>query len=270
MFSLSETVYKFIFSLLVFLYTSIQEGTGDHLKGFYPEKRLSKSSIGQRVAADLRMRIISKDLVNGTVLSENKLSEEYNVSRSPIREALRVLEREDLVQLNRMGAKVVGITERDIDEIYDVRLMMESFVFKHLLEEENNDELVTDLNKLLEMMKIAIKYKDADEFSFRDVEFHETIIKSINHRYLEILWSNIKPVMECLILLDMRHRMEENYDDFTRVIENHKLLIQSIQEKDRDLVEIAFCKNFNDVKKNSDGLWTNPESLKKANDYHHG
>ncbi len=238
------------------------------MKGIYPEKRFSESSIGQQVAADLRMRIVSKDLGSGTVLSENKLSEEYNVSRSPIREALRVLEREDLVQLKRMGAKVIGITEKDIDEIYDVRLMMESFVFRHLLEKEKNDELVRDLKKILEMMKIAIKYKDADEFSFRDVEFHETIIKSINHRYIGILWSNIKPVMECLILLDMRHRMEENYEDFKRVIDNHRLLIQSILEKDVNLVEEAFYRNFNDVKKNSDGLWTNPESLKRANDYH--
>ncbi|MBA4602121.1 GntR family transcriptional regulator [Thermoactinomyces mirandus] len=198
------------------------------MKGFYPEKKLPETSIGQQVAADLRMRIISKDLKSGSVLSENKLSEEYNVSRSPIREALRVLEREDLVQLKRMGAKVIGITEKDIDEIYDVRLMMESFVFKHLLEEENNDSLIKELNKILEMMKIAVKYKDADEFSFRDIEFHETIIRSINHRYIGILWSNIKPVMECLILLDMRHRMKNNYDDFQRVLVNHQLLIRSI------------------------------------------
>ena len=238
------------------------------MKGFYPEKRLSKSSIGQQVAADLRMRIISRDLKNGTVLSENGLSEEYNVSRSPIREALRVLEREDLVQLNRMGAKVIGITEKDMDEIYDVRLMMESFVFKNLLERENNDELLRELNKILEMMKVAIKYKDADEFSFRDIEFHETMIRSIQHRYIFILWSNIKPVMECLILLDMRHRMKNNDADFDRIIKNHQLLIHSIEKKDMQLVEEAFYKNFRDVKKKSDGLWTNSELLKKANEHH--
>lgn len=238
------------------------------MKGFYPEKRLSKSSIGQQVAADLRMRILSRDLTNGTVLSENGLSEEYNVSRSPIREALRVLEREDLVQLNRMGAKVIGITEKDMDEIYDVRLMMESFVFKNLLERENNDKLLQELNKILEMMKVAIKYKDADEFSFRDIEFHETMIRSIQHRYIWILWSNIKPVMECLILLDMRHRMKNNDADFDRIIKNHQLLIQSIEEKDMQLVEEAFYKNFRDVKKKSDGLWTNSELLKKANEHH--
>ena len=118
------------------------------------------------------------------------------------------------------------------------------------------------------MMKVAIKYKDADEFSFRDIEFHETMIRSIQHRYIWILWSNIKPVMECLILLDMRHRMKNNDADFDRIIKNHQLLIQSIEEKDMQLVEEAFYKNFRDVKKKSDGLWTNSELLKKANEHH--
>jgi GntR family transcriptional regulator of gluconate operon len=238
------------------------------LNGFYPRKRWSEASIGQQVAAHLRWRILSKDLESGTVLSENRLSEEYKVSRSPIREALRILEREDLVQLKRMGAKVIGITEKDIDEIYDVRLMLESFVFKQLLQKENNDELIKNLYMILEMMKVAVKYRDADEFSFRDIEFHETIIQSIHHRYIGILWSNIKPVMECLILLDMRHRMENHHEDFKRVIDNHALLIQSIEKRDLRLMEEAFYRNFHDVKKNSGGLWANPEFLKKVTDDH--
>lgn len=238
------------------------------MNGFYPRKRWSEASIGQQVAAHLRWRILSKDLESGTVLSENRLSEEYKVSRSPIREALRILEREDLVQLKRMGAKVIGITEKDIDEIYDVRLMLESFVFKQLLQKENNDELIKNLYMILEMMKVAVKYRDADEFSFRDIEFHETIIQSIHHRYIGILWSNIKPVMECLILLDMRHRMENHHEDFKRVIDNHALLIQSIEKRDLRLIEEAFYRNFHDVKKNSGGLWANPEFLKKVTDDH--
>ncbi len=238
------------------------------MNGFYPRKRWSEASIGQQVAAHLRWRILSKDLESGTVLSENRLSEEYKVSRSPIREALRILEREDLVQLKRMGAKVIGITAKDIDEIYDVRLMLESFVFKQLLQKENNDELIKNLYMILEMMKVAVKYRDADEFSFRDIEFHETIIQSIHHRYIGILWSNIKPVMECLILLDMRHRMENHHEDFKRVIDNHALLIQSIEKRDLRLMEEAFYRNFHDVKKNSGGLWANPEFLKKVTDDH--
>ncbi|WP_093133184.1 GntR family transcriptional regulator [Salinibacillus kushneri] len=223
--------------------------------------------MGERVATDLRMRIISHDIEKGTILSENQLSKEYQVSRSPIRDALKLLEKEDLIELKKMGAEVIGITEKDIAEIYDVRLMIESFVFRRILKKDN-EKLIHELQKILEMMKIAIKYKDANEFSFKDIEFHETIITSIQHRHIGILWSNLKPVVECLILLDMRHRMQHNYEDFDRIIYNHELLIQAIIEKNEPLVEEAFYKNFNDVQKQSEGLWHNPESLKRASDFH--
>ncbi|MGW8264296.1 GntR family transcriptional regulator, partial [Bacillus sp. LR--39] len=169
----------------------------------YPEKWLSRASTGVRVACELRMRIISGLIESGTILSENKLAAEFSVSRSPIREALKILASEKIIRLERMGAVVIGLTEKEIGEIYDVRLVMETFVFERL-GQTNVDELVTDLSKILEMMKVSIKYKDADEFSFQDVLFHETIVRSINHSYILMIWNNLKPVMESFILLSMR------------------------------------------------------------------
>lgn len=234
-----------------------------HLKTFYPEKRLAKASMGEKVVTELRMRIISKDIKDETVLSENQLAKEYQVSRSPIREALRVLINENLVRPERMGAVVIGISEKDIEEIYDIRLMIESFVFQRLLKKENA-QLIGELNKIIEMMKIAVKYKDVDEFSLLDIEFHETIIQSINHDYMAMLWSNLKPVMECLILLSMRYRIKENAEDFDRVIKNHDLIIEAITNKDSELIKQAFYQNFNDVQNKVENIWSNPEMMKIA------
>ncbi|WP_042221062.1 GntR family transcriptional regulator [Oceanobacillus manasiensis] len=233
------------------------------MKALYPEKRLVNASMGARVVAELRMRIITKAIQDETVLTENQLAKEFQVSRSPIREALRTLTSENLVRPERMGVVVVGISEKDIEEIYDIRLMVESFVFERLLHKDN-DKLVGELEKLIEMMKIAVKYKDIDEFSFLDLEFHETIIRSINHRYISMLWSNIKPVMECLILLSMRYRLEENDKDFERVIANHELILESIANKDTNLINQAFHKNFNDVQNKVEQLWSNEEMMKIA------
>lgn len=221
---------------------------------YFPKDRILNPSMSQQVLADLRMRIISNGISKGTMLSENKLSEEYGVSRSPIRAALRDLEKEDLLQLKRMGAEVIGISKKGIDEIYDVRLLIESFVVKRLLGTDNSS-LLRELQKILEMMKIAVKYHDADEFSFKDVAFHEAIILSIQHRYIEIVWNNVKPIVECLVLLDMRKRMEHDYNDFERIIDNHDLYIKAIAQKDEALIETVFYKNFNDVKERPDGLW---------------
>lgn len=233
------------------------------MKTFYPEKRLAKASMGEKVVTELRMRIISKDIKDETVLSENQLAKEYQVSRSPIREALRVLINENLVRPERMGAVVIGISEKDIEEIYDIRLMIESFVFQRLLKKDNA-QLIGELNKIIEMMKIAVKYNDVDEFSLLDIEFHETIIQSINHDYMAMLWSNLKPVMECLILLSMRYRIKENAEDFDRVIKNHDLIIEAITNKDSELIKQAFYQNFNDVQNKVENIWSNPEMMKIA------
>ena len=173
----------------------------------YPAKWIASASTGVRLACELRMRIISGMIEKGTVLSENKLALEFEVSRSPIREALKILASENIIRLERMGAVVVGLTEQDIKEFYDVRLLIETFVYERIVQIDTN-ELVSDLSKILEMMEVAIKYKDADEFSYQDVLFHETIIRSINHSYILLIWNNTKPVMESLILLSMRMRIK--------------------------------------------------------------
>ncbi|WP_307892990.1 GntR family transcriptional regulator [Bacillus swezeyi] len=229
----------------------------------YPEKWLSRASTGVRVASELRMRIISGMIESGTILSENKLAAEFSVSRSPIREALKILASEKIIRLERMGAVVIGLTEKEIEEIYDVRLLMETFVFERL-GKANVDELATDLSKILEMMKISIKYKDADEFSFQDVLFHETIVRSINHSYILMIWNNLKPVMESFILLSMRARLKEKYEDFERILDNHELYIQAIKTKDRALMIKSLHQNFDDVQDKVEDLWLSQQMLTKG------
>ncbi|WP_420820959.1 GntR family transcriptional regulator [Shimazuella alba] len=226
----------------------------------YPTKWLSKASTGERVACDLRMRIISGQIESGSILSENKLAADYGVSRSPIRDALKKLANENIIRLERMGAVVVGLTEKEIEEIYDVRLLIETFVFERLVRMETKN-LVKELSKILEMMKIAIKYKDADEFSYQDVLFHETIIRSINHSYIMMIWNNAKPVMESFILLSMRVRFEEKYDDLARIVKNHELYIEAINTKNRDIMIQSLHLNFDDVQGKVDDLWRSQQML---------
>ncbi|MED3571078.1 GntR family transcriptional regulator [Cytobacillus praedii] len=229
----------------------------------YPEKWLSKASAGDRVACELRMQIISGLIESGTILSENKLAADFAVSRSPIREALKILASENMIRLERMGAVVIGLTEKEIEEIYDVRLLIETFVFERLVKMDTH-ELVNELSKIHEMMKVAIKFKDADEFSYQDVLFHETIIRGINHSYMLMIWNNLKPVMESLILLSMRARFKEKYEDFTRIVENHELYIEAIKTRDRTLMVRSLHQNFDDVQGKVEDLWMSQQMLSKG------
>jgi len=232
----------------------------------YPIKWLSKASAGDRVAHELRMRIISGKFESGTVLSENKLAADFSVSRSPVRDALKVLASERIIRLERMGAVVVGLSKKDIQEIYDVRLLIETFVFERIVKMDRQD-LVRELSKVLEMMKIAIKYKDADEFSYQDVLFHETIIRSIDHGYVSMMWQNLKPVMESFILLSMRQRLDEDIEDFERILENHALYIEAIETGDRKRMIASLHQNFDDVQEVED-LWKSQQLMTKGVEPH--
>jgi len=241
----------------------------DSKEFLYPTKWLSKASTGERVTSELRMRIISGMIESGTILSENKLAADFGVSRSPVREALKILASENIIRLERMGAVVIGLTEKELQEIYDVRLLIETFVFERLAKMDT-DPLLRELSKILEMMKVAIKYRDPDEFSLQDVLFHETIIASINHSYLLMIWTNIKPVMECLILLSMRVRIEHEYEDFTRIIDNHQIYLEAIESRDRALMNKSLHLNFDDVQiqENVEDLWRS-QMLTKGDVPHH-
>jgi len=234
----------------------------------YPQKWLSKASTGDRVAYELRMRILSGLIESGTILSENKLAADFEVSRSPIREALKILASENIIRLERMGAVVIGLPEKEIEEIYDVRLLIETFVFERLMKMDTTT-LAMELSKILEMMKIAVKYNDADEFSYQDVIFHETIIQSIGHSYITMIWTNLKPVMEGFILLSMRMRFKEKYEDFTRIIKNHELYIEAIRVKDRELMIQSLHENFRDVQGKVDDLWRSQQLLSKGVELEH-
>ncbi|GGP09998.1 GntR family transcriptional regulator [Oceanobacillus neutriphilus] len=236
------------------------------MKAFYPKKKLMNESKGEQVVAELRMRIISREIKAGTVLSENQLGSLFQVSRSPVREALRVLANENLVRPERMGAVVVGMSEKSIEEIYDIRLMIESFTFERLLKMQT-DTLVQELKKMVEMMKIAIKYQDVDQFSFLDIEFHETIIQSIDHHHIKMLWNNLKPVLECLIILSMRYRMMTNEKDFERILYNHELIVEAIDKKEKEMVDLAFERNFHDVQNQVEDLWIEEEIMKTVREY---
>lgn len=229
----------------------------------YPIKWLSKASAGDRVTSELRMRIISGEIESGTILSENKLAADFAVSRSPVREALKVLASENVIRLERMGAVVIGLSAKEIEEIYDVRLLIESFVFERLVKMDTG-ELAKELSKILEMMKVAVKYGDADEFSYQDVLFHETIIRYVQHSYILMIWNNLKPVMEGFILLSMRARFKDKLEDFARVVNNHGLYIEAIQSKDRDLMIKSLHENFDDVQGKVEDLWISQQMLSKG------
>src|SRR5690625_2305957 len=93
-------------------------------------------------------------------------------------------------------------------------------------------------------MNVSVNYEDYEELTLQDLAIHETIIKSINHNRIWIMWSELKPLMECFILLSMRKRFTEAPGEFERIIENHQFINDAIVNKEWILDEKELKRNF--------------------------
>jgi DNA-binding GntR family transcriptional regulator len=99
----------------------------------------------------LRAAILDGKLAPGTALSQVQLGQEHGVSRTKLREAMRMLVHEGLIELRSRGARVADVSAADLDELYAQRLLMETLALRQSLPELNPDE-VAELEGLLAQM----------------------------------------------------------------------------------------------------------------------
>jgi DNA-binding GntR family transcriptional regulator len=131
-------------------------------------------SLADQVFSHLETNILSGKYTRGEILTESKLSAELGVSRTPIREALRRLEQEHLIEETGKGSKVIGITEKDLEDIYTIRAKLEGLVAS-MAAKNRNEEKLSELKEALELQEFYLEKKDADYIKQMDNKFHNRV-----------------------------------------------------------------------------------------------
>lgn len=132
--------------------------------------------------------ILSGNLKKDEIISENMFSNMFKVSRTPVREAIKRLEQENLVGYDaHKNLKVIGVSKQDIVDIYDIRLKLEPTATVSACENATDD----DCKKLLEMIELQTYYANhgnIEEVKKIDGEFHSTLFNLSGSKiYAEIL-----------------------------------------------------------------------------------
>lgn len=134
-------------------------------------------SIAEQVFEKLEKDILSGVYERGQILTETKLSEALGVSRTPIREALRRLEQEHIIEIGSKGAVVIGISAEDIDMIYEIRMRIEGLCAR-LAAERATDEVIGELSEVIELQEFYTTKENADNIKNADNKFHQTLYKA--------------------------------------------------------------------------------------------
>ncbi|HVB97122.1 MAG TPA: GntR family transcriptional regulator [Chloroflexota bacterium] len=201
------------------------------LEKFTPEPA-QHVALWEMVAAGLRRAIILGELPDGLHLEEPALAEKFGVSRIPVREALTRLAHEGLIRLEpRRGAFVVGTTETDVHEIYEVRALIETYALRRTANTIDQAG-IAQLQRYADQMAKALADHNLDRFSEPDVNFHREIVVLAQNRRLLAAWEPIGGLIAAILSIT-----DTTYRDMPRSVESHRAIIRALQSHDAPTAE---------------------------------
>lgn len=178
----------------------------------------------------LRQRILKGTYKPGERLMEIHLAEQLGVSRTPIREAIRMLELEGLVKMiPRKGAQVASISREDLQDVLEVRKALDTLAVKLACMRISADEIQKLKNAELEFER-SLKQGDTTQIAEADVAFHDVIQLAAKNKRLKSMISNLAERI-------YRYRLEyikQQSDGGQTLVDEHRLIIKYIEESNVD------------------------------------
>jgi diguanylate cyclase (GGDEF)-like protein len=164
---------------------------GDEFAVLLPEAALSEAQV---LAELLRQRIFSNELAPGSWIDELRLAEAYGISRTPLREALKVLATEGLVTMKvRRGAYVTEVSDKDQRDVYHLLSLLESDATGVVAQQATEVEL-TELAQLHQELKAATQ--NTERFFEINEQFHMRLLEMANNRWRTQLVLDLRKVMK--------------------------------------------------------------------------
>ena len=195
-------------------------------------------SIG--IAEELRTAILNGDLAPGSRLVETELASTFQVSRGPLREALRTLERDGLIKyLPRRGNYVASLSSRDWQEVYSLRFVLERFNYG-LIARDIHDGDIHFLQELVREMDMAGATDNIAAQVGIDMRFHDYLIDRGGHRHLAEVWHNLGHLVGAIFVFAMRSGGITARD----VPHRHQAILNAFASRDVERVTTVLAEHY--------------------------
>ena len=198
------------------------------------------------VAGELRRLIVDGTLEPGERLVEDRLAERLNVSRNPIREAIRILETEGFIDFQpRRGASVATLTARQAADMFDLRLALEPMGAR-LAARRTDPERIAEMKALLEEVQAHNPEHDLDELSDLHSRLHSLVFEMTDNAYL---------IAVALPMVKRGQWLLRRYaalEDPTAWDEHHEI-IAAIEARDEDLADLRARAHVESVREQMTG-----------------
>ena len=189
------------------------------------------------VAELIRQRIYSRELEPGSWIDEMKMAEAFGISRTPLREALKVLAAEGLVTMKvRRGAYVTEVSEKDLRDVYHLLSLLESDAAATVAEQATAAQL-EQLQLLHQELEAAVA--DADQFFRVNEAFHMQLLALCNNRFLSQVVADLRKVMKL-----NRHQSLFKRGRIEDSLQEHAAIVQALAQRNPAAARQAMHTHF--------------------------
>lgn len=183
---------------------------------------------------ELQEDILTGKLKPNQKLTEQKICDEYKVSRTPVREALRQLEMDGLIEnIPNRGAFVLGLSDQDISDMYDLRKSYEVLAVRWAIDRITDEELA-ELEETFEFMEFYTLKNDINKMLNINTAFHQIIYNATHNRMLKQLLSSYQVYLK---YCNPSNYYAPNY--LTDVLAEHKAIFEAFKSKDVEAGALA-------------------------------
>lgn len=198
---------------------------------------LAPRALYEEVAELLRQRIFRRELAPGSWIDEVKLAQEYGISRTPLREALKVLAAEGLVTMKvRRGAYVTEVSEQDLAEVYHLLALLESDAAAVVAAKAGPAEL-KELQALHRDLAGAVK--DRDRFFAINERFHMRLLEIAGNRWRNQMVADLRKVMK----LNRQHSLLKS-GRIQESLAEHDAVMQALAAHDAESARTRMQEHF--------------------------
>lgn len=212
-------------------------------------------SIREQVYEGIKTMIISGQLPQGAKLQENELAELFQVSRTPVREALKMLKDDGLLDSgNGKGLYVKTLTPHNVEDIFQVRSLMEQFALRESITRlgQEEDRFLISARGRFEAFRT---YTDMEEYVRLDSEFHDSIILFSGNQFLRELTDRVYSLLQPVRLFSLY--TQKRYEDS---ISEHIGIIDGMLARDLDQASAVLQTHLDQAKEGVLFLLKNQQS----------
>ena len=185
---------------------------------------LTPRALYEEVAEQLRQRIFRRELEPGSWIDELRVAEEYGISRTPLREALKVLAAEGLVTMKvRRGAYVTEVSEKDLRDVYHLLSLLESDAAGDVARDATDAQLA-ELEQLHAQLEEAVSNRE--RFFEINEQFHLRLLEISNNRWRAQMVSDLRKVMKL-----NRHNSLLKTGRIDESLAEHRTLMQALRRR---------------------------------------